>query len=281
MQTIVFTLLALFAFAANSVLCRLALTDNAIDPSSFTITRLLSGAIVLAILVYLTPSKESSQTKGSWAGGFALFIYAASFSYAYVSLETGIGALILFSCVQIMMIVTAVLSGDKLSHLEWMGAGIAFSGFVYLIFPGLTAPSVSGLIMMSISGVAWASYTLLGMRSTNPLRDTAFNFLRTLPFLLILLILSLKNISLSQTGILLAVVSGAVTSGVGYAVWYVALRQLSTVQAAIVQLFVPVLATLSGVIFVNESLSLRLILASVMILGGIFAVTASKHSKRK
>jgi len=268
----------MIAFAANSVLCRLALNDTAIDPASFTSIRLLSGAIILLLLVFSSSSKNQTSTKGSWVSGGILFLYAVTFSFAYVSLETGTGALIVFAMVQITMITSALFNGEKMNSSEWLGVVLAFSGLVYLVLPGVTAPPLSGLLLMIVSGIAWGLYSLRGKSSQNPLRDTAFNFTRTIPFLIILILFSIDSIKAEPHGITLAIVSGAITSGIGYTIWYMALKGLSAVQASIVQLIVPVIAAVGGVIFLSEIISLRLVIASLLILGGI-AIAILKRRK--
>lgn len=277
MKIILCTILALFAFAGNSILCRLALGEDTIDAASFTTIRLLSGIIVLAIILKMTNASRAITSKGSWKASFMLFLYAVTFSFAYISLDTGTGALILFGAVQITMILVGLLAGNKLHYFEWLGVIAAFSGFVYLVMPSLTTPSLIGFILMSVAGVAWGFYTLAGKGSESPLSDTAYNFLRTLPLVIILIVVTNQNASLSQRGILLAVLSGGIASGLGYTLWYIALGGLSSIQAAAVQLLVPVIAAIGGVLFTNEMLSLRLAMSSVMILGGITAVILGKH----
>ena len=180
-KTITFTVLALVAFAANSVLCRLALGEKTIDASSFTAIRLLSGAIILSVILRFNGKKNNSPTKGSWLASIMLFLYAAPFSFAYITLDTGTGALILFGAVQITMILLSLISGNRLHVTEWMGVAIAFIGFVYLVLPGVSTPSVAGFSLMTIAGVAWGIYTLKGRGSVNPLSDTAYNFTRSIP----------------------------------------------------------------------------------------------------
>lgn len=273
------TVFALLAFAANSVLCRLALGENAIDPSSFTIIRLISGIIILMAVMQLSEKSNNVKlkSKGSWLAASMLFIYAIAFSFGYVSLDTGTGALILFGSVQITMIITSVISGNKLHISEWLGLLIAFSGFVYLIIPDLVTPSLMGFMLMTISGVAWGFYTLLGRTSQSPLSDTVYNFLRTSPFILVLIFFGLNDIHLTYTGIVLAVLSGAIASGLGYFVWYIALKGLSVTQAAVVQLFVPIIAATGGVIFTHELITLRLIESSALVLGGILMVILGRY----
>ncbi len=280
------TIFALLAFAGNSVLCRLALDANTIDAASFTSIRLLSGIIILIIAVTLSKqpiqkpqitNQNETHSKGSWLSASMLFIYAVTFSYGYISLDTGTGALILFGAVQITMIIVSMISGNRLHFSEWIGLLLAFSGFVFLIVPSLSTPSLTGFILMTASGIAWGAYTLAGRHSTQPLVDTAYNFLRTTPFIVLLLIFTLQDYNITPEGVLLAALSGALASGIGYAVWYIALGGLSVTQAAVVQLFVPIVAALGGVIFTNELITLRLIQSSALVLGGILIVILGRN----
>lgn len=275
-KTLFFTVLALTAFAGNSVICRLALSLKAIDPASFTGIRLISGSLVLILLVSITKRKKNATVKGSWWSGVILFMYAIAFSFAYISLDTGTGALILFAAVQITMIAFALATGKKMNLKEWLGVLMAFAGFIYLVSPGVTAPSLNGLLLMTLSGIGWGIYSLRGKGSANALQVNAYNFLKTLPLVGIMLLFSLKQIQMTNEGIILAILSGALTSGIGYTIWYMALRGLTAVQASVVQLLVPVIAAAGGVIFLSEIINLRLILAAIMILGGIGLVIVSK-----
>lgn len=260
------TSFALAAFAANSVLCRMALGRETIDAASFSSLRLASGAVMLLILCAMT---GKAKPRGSWPSGAMLFLYAAAFSFAYLSLSTGTGALILFGSVQATMIIAALRSGERLVAVQWAGLALAMAGLIYLVSPGLAAPSFAGSALMAVAGIAWGVYSLRGRGTTPALADTAGNFLRSLPFVVVVSLLSLHDFHLSADGALLAALSGALTSGVGYVVWYAALKGLTATQAATVQLSVPVLAALGGVIFLAEELSLRLVLSAIMILGGI------------
>lgn len=279
--TIIYTFLALTAFAANSVICRMALLEKTIDPVLFTSIRLTSGALVLLLLVSILNKDKTKKTKGSWWSGFILFLYAASFSFAYVSLNTATGALILFGMVQITMISSSLLSGYKLNTREGLGILLALLGFIYLMLPGARRPSISGFALMALSGIAWGTYSLHGKSSKHPLQDTAYNFLRGVPFLVLLLFFLISESHLSLRGILLALVSGSVTSGLGYTIWYLAIRGLNGVQASIVQLLVPVFAALGGVLFVGEIISLKLVISAVMILGGILLLMIKKTPRGK
>lgn len=287
----ILTLLSLVAFAANSVLCRIALGQNYVDPAGFTIIRLLSGSIALYLILmvqqYRRKEERSTvqqknelslkQPKGSWLGSILLFIYALSFSYAYGYLDTGTGALILFGSVQICMVLSVLLTKHKLLKAEWFGLGLACIGFIYLIYPDLTTPSLVGFILMMLSGVAWAGYTIIGKGSKSPLMDTCYNFFRTIPFVLVLTLLTISTTEYSYRGILLAVLSGAVMSGIGYAIWYSALTGLTTTKAAVLQLLVPVIATLGGVLFMHEVMTIHLQISTIMVLGGIALVLLSKR----
>ena len=275
------TSLAMIAFAANSVLCRLALGGNTIDAAGFTSIRLLSGVVVLWVILKLTHTQKTSPTKDSWPAAAMLFLYAVTFSFAYLTLTTGTGALILFGSVQMTMIILSLLSGNKLRMIEWVGLAMAFSGFVYLVLPGVAAPSLSGFSLMTLAGIAWGIYTMKGRGSINPLADTTYNFLRSIPFVIILGLLFFKNTHISREGMLLAAVSGGITSGIGYTIWYMALRGLSAIQAAVVQLSVPIIAGFGGVLFVSEQISLRLALSTLLTLGGILMVILGRNNYNK
>ncbi|MCZ2720695.1 DMT family transporter [Marinomonas sp. 15G1-11] len=207
-----------------------------------------------------------------------MFLYALSFSYAYLTLGTGLGALILFAAVQITMILINILTGSRLSKGEWTGVIFAFSGFVYLVYPTLTTPSLSGFLLMSLSGIAWGLYSANGKLSKRPLEDTLGNFMRTIPALLVLLLITFDFLQLTSIGVVLAIASGVLASGLGYAIWYSVLPSLKGTAPAVLQLLVPVLAALGGIIFVGESLSLHLVVSAAFIIGGVLTVLyAKKH----
>jgi drug/metabolite transporter (DMT)-like permease len=278
-KTLSYVVIALIAFAGNSVLCRLALAEPSIDASSFTVIRLASGIIVLVLLLGLSNKIQSTaqvQSKGSWLAALMLFVYALTFSYAYISLDTGIGALILFGSVQLSMVLIGIFKGNKLHIVEWLGVITAFIGFVYLVFPSLSTPSLFGFILMTAAGIAWGVYSLLGRASKNPLADTAYNFLRTTPLVIILILWSLNSVHLTHKGVIFAILSGALASGVGYTIWYSALRGLSVTQAAVVQLLVPIIAAVGGVLFASELISIRLMISSLLVLGGILMVVLGR-----
>ena len=277
--TAVFTVVALIALAANSVLCRWALGDKAIDAPSFAAIRLLTGAAVLFAFFIKAPARAGSSTSGGWPAAFALFIYAVTFSFAYNTLTTGTGALILFGAVQITMIVYAMVSGNKLLPLEWAGVLVAFGGFVYLVLPGLATPSFQGAVLMTAAGIAWGAYTLYGRNSGNPAAATAANFLRCVPLAVIMIALTARGAEITLRGLMLAMISGGVTSGLGYIVWYRVLKGLTVTRAAVLQLSVPLIAAMGGVIFVSESVTTHLMISAVLILGGILVVVLARQQK--
>lgn len=274
-RAIALTSLAMIAFAGNSILCRLALKDTSIDAASFTAIRLLSGAVALWLMA--RTSRGTVTGRGSWLSAFALFAYAAGFSFAYVSLSAATGALLLFGAVQATMIGRGMWSGERLRHLQLFGLTLALAGVVGLLLPGLTAPPLHGSILMLGAGVAWGIYSLRGKAAGDPIRVTGGNFLRAVPIAAVLSATTYQGASLDSAGLLYAVSSGALTSGIGYAIWYTALPALKATHAATVQLSVPVVAALGGVIFLGEAVTLRLVLASTAILGGIALVILEKQ----
>jgi len=265
-RVLVLTGLALLAFAGNSVLNRLALGTGAIDALSFSALRLVSGAAVL-LLILVVSRRPIRPLRGSWTGTAALLVYMVTFSLAYRQLATGTGALILFATVQIVMVGTALMQGQQMRLLGWLGFSLAVAGFLLYILPGLQSPSWQALGLMILAGGGWAVYSLLGRNSTDPLLDTTGNFVRTLPCLPLLLVW--PSTAISASGAVLAIISGALMSGIGYAIWYQALRQLTSIQAAMSQLLVPVLAAIAGVLWLQEAVGVPLVLAGAMILGGI------------
>ncbi|MEL7070899.1 MAG: DMT family transporter [Cyanobacteria bacterium J06581_3] len=268
-KTSLLTGATLVAFAANSLLTRMALGEGSIDAASFSTIRLLSGAAMLIAITTLTQQQKPSLAKGNWTAAIMLFLYAIAFSFSYLQLAAGTGALILFGTVQITMILAALKQGEKPSSFEWVGLALAMTGLVYLVSPGLEAPPILGSVLMIVAGIAWGFYSLLGRGSQQPVVNTMNNFMRAVPFALGVSLVSLSGLHLSGTGVMLAVLSGAITSGIGYALWYAALKGLTATRAATVQLSVPLLAALGGILFLQETLSVRLMLASLMILGGV------------
>lgn len=261
------TALAMIAFAGNSIFCRLALKDTAIDAVSFTSIRIISGALALWVILRLRSGP--SHVAGSWFSALALFAYAASFSFAYVTLSAGTGALLLFGAVNGTMIGYGLWTGERLQVSQMAGLVLAFAGLVWLLLPGITAPPLLGTALMLGAGIAWGIYSLRGKGGGDATAATAGNFMRAVPFAMMLFITASSWVSVEPTGFLYAVMSGALTSAVGYAIWYAALRGLAASSAATVQLSVPVIAAVAGVIFLGEAITLRLVIASFAILGGI------------
>lgn len=273
----VFTLFALLAFAGNSLLCRAALIHTDIDPVSFTAVRLISGALVLWLLISI--KAENRAGEGSWWSALALFAYAIAFSVSYVSLSTAAGALLLFGAVQASMIAYGFWRGERFTLLQSLGFIFACAGLVGLLLPGLSAPPVGAGLLMMLSGVAWGIYSLRGKSGGDPLKVTAGNFVRTVPMALMLALLCVDGLSFDLKGVCYAVLSGALTSGLGYALWYTALPYLKASTAATVQLSVPLVAAVGAVLFLAEPFSVRLILASIAILGGIALVTLTARQR--
>lgn len=282
MKIFLYTCLALVAFALNSILCRLALGTESIDAASFTTIRLISGAVILLAISSFLNRKKAKKKSGNWLSAFFLFAYAACFSFAYRNLTTATGALILFGSVQATMIFTAFRSGERPRILEWIGLFSALGGLIYLVFPGLSAPPVFASMLMLTAGVSWGFYTIRGKRVANPLAETTGNFLRAVPMAILASLPFIFQTHLSNKGVLLAVLSGAIASGIGYSLWYAALKSHTATRAAILQLSVPALAAIGGVIFLAEKVSTRLLFATVFILGGIaLAIFGRKGDKNK
>jgi len=267
MRFVILTLLAMVAFASNSLLCRLALRQTTIDAASFTLIRLLSGAIALWLIVITR--KTARNTAGSWTSALALFTYAAAFSFAYISLSAGTGALLLFGAVQATMILWGLRKGERLNLQQWFGLAIALGGLITLVSPGLSAPPIGGALLMTGAGIAWGIYSLRGKGAGDPTSVTAGNFWRSVVFAAVLNTALLRWINLDLAGVCYAIVSGAIASGIGYVIWYSALPGLKATTAATVQLSVPVLAAIGGILFLSESITSRLVFASLLILGGI------------
>ncbi len=290
--------LAMIAFATNSLLCRAALKQTAIDPATFTFVRILSGAVALwlilqsrrKLIVDRTPpplvdsSSGSSQVtahwslrSGSWASAAALFIYAAGFSFAYVTLSAGTGALLLFGAVQATMILWGFRTGERLDPIQIIGIVSALAGLIVLVFPGISAPPLAGSIFMLAAGIAWGVYSLRGRTASDAAAATAGNFLRALPFAVLTSVLAIKATRFDSLGVTYAIISGAITSGLGYVIWYSALSGLKAASAATVQLSVPVLAATGGILLLHEPITLRYVIASVAVLGGIALVIIEKQ----
>lgn len=264
----------MLAFAGNSLLCRVALKSTGIDAASFTSIRLISAALTLWLVVRL--SSKAASGEGNWPSAFALFAYAAGFSFAYINLTAATGALLLFGAVQTTMISIGIWRGERLVKLQWLGLLLALGGLIGLTFPGLSAPPLFSSFLMAGAGVAWGIYSLRGRGAGDPTLVTAGNFLRTVPITIALSLLMFAQISWDSAGIWYAIMSGAVTSGIGYAIWYKALPALKATQAATVQLSVPVIAAIGGIVLLGETMTLRLILASIAIISGIALVILEK-----
>ena len=277
-RTISLTAIAMLAFAANSVLCRLSLAQGSIDAASFTSVRVGSGVVTLWLILFFTG--RARLMHGSWWAAFALFAYAAAFSFAYVTLSAGAGALILFGAVQATMVTTGLVGGERLTAPQWFGFIVALVGLAVLLIPGAAAPPIGGALLMLAAGIAWGAYSLIGRGEVDPLAATAGNFLRALPMAVILLgLAAMFGTKLDQSGLVYAIMSGAVASGLGYTIWYAALSELSLAQGASVQLIVPVITALAGTIALGEAITIRLSLSSVAILSGIALIIASREQR--
>jgi drug/metabolite transporter (DMT)-like permease len=274
------TAFALTAFAFNSILCRMALGGDEIDAAGFTLVRLLAGAVTLALICASFGKTQSVWKSGRWASALFLFAYAICFSFAYLGLTTGTGALILFGSVQMTMIAAALMKGDRPGTFELIGVAVAFAGLVYLVLPGLSAPPLASSLLMAAAGASWGFYTLRGKGSGDPLAETTGNFVRSVPMIVLTAIPFLDGLHLSTRGALLAVLSGALASGVGYWVWYAALKFHTATRAAVLQLAVPVIAAVGGVLLLAESAGMRLAISAFLILGGIGVSIASRSRAR-
>ena len=266
--------LAMIAFAANSLLCRMALKNTGIDAGSFTTIRIIAGAVVLWLILYVRGMPR--RLLGSWLSALALFVYAAGFSFAYIQLPTSAGALMLFGAVQVTMIAYGLWCGERMRSVQIVGFSAALAGLAYLLLPGLSAPPLASSALMMTAGVAWGIYSLRGKGTDNPIAVTMGNFLRAVPFTALMSASKIADVSLDVTGMWYAVVSGGVASGVGYAIWYAALPSLKATNAATIQLSVPVLAAVGGIVFLGETITPRLLMSSAGILGGITIVIMSQ-----
>ena len=304
-RVLLLTLFAMIAFASNSLLCRAALKETSIDAASFTFIRIFSGAAALWLIMTMRrtrigfPSPQSSpkgrggpfslrekvgmRAVGNWISAFALFAYAAAFSFAYRSLSAGTGALLLFGAVQATMILWGFRKGERLRAIQILGLLVALTGLVMLVFPGISAPPLIGSLLMLSAGVAWGVYSLRGKvkgpsgSDRDVIAATAGNFLRAVPFAALLSIIMISQARADSLGLVYALISGAITSGVGYVIWYLALSGLKASSAATVQLSVPVLAATGGILLLSEPLTLRYLIASIAVLGGIFLVVIEKR----
>ncbi len=280
MKAFLLVTLAMIAFAANSVIGRVALTQTSIDPALYSVIRLSSGAIMLCIMMVLS-TQSSALRQGNWRSALALFVYVVAFSWAYLSLDAGLGALVLFASVQTTMIGWDIVKGQRPNLGEWAGLLLAMGAFAWLVSPGAQAPNGQGVLLMILSGLAWGVYSVWGRKTSDPMAATAGNFWRASLLSLPLVFFGLPNLSsLPLNGVLLACLSGAITSALGYVLWYKALPLISSTQGAIVQLTVPVIAAAGGMLFLAEPLTLRFILSSICILGGVaLAILSRQFSK--
>ena len=276
-RTLLLTALAMLAFAGNSILCRIALRDTAIDPASFTGLRMVAGALTLWLLLRF--DRTDQPLGGDWINAAALFIYAACFSFAYIDLDAGAGALLLFGAVQLSMLAWGLLRGERFSAGQLVGLLLAVTGLVILLLPGSSTPPLGGALLMLLSGVAWGVYSLRGRGAATPLAATAGNFLRAVTLAALLCLLLLDQQTWDWPGVVYALLSGALTSGVGYAIWYAALPGLAAIQAASVQLSVPLLAAVAGAVLLGEAVTTTLLLAGAAILGGIALVLSIRHRR--
>jgi drug/metabolite transporter (DMT)-like permease len=276
-RTVLLAATAMLAFAANSLFCRLALADNHIDAASFTCIRLVSGTLVLMLLC--NPVSKPGKLQGNWISGMALFSYAILFSLAYTGLSAATGALLLFGAVQATMIGYGMYSGERINIIKSAGAIFAVSGLVYLVLPGLTSPPLKQSAMMLVAGISWGIYSLRGRSVSSPRDATAGNFLRSLPLVLPVGLIAFKDAQWDAIGIIYALGSGTLASGLGYAVWYAVLPSLPAMSAAMLQLTVPILAAIGGVLFIGEAFSARLLFSALAILGGVGIFTFNKAGK--
>ncbi len=278
LRTLLLTTVAMTAFAGNSLLCRAALRDTDIDAATFTSVRLVAGALVLWLLLSLRGNRAPMK-QGSWGSALALFAYAAAFSYAYGGLSAAMGALLLFGAVQATMISMGIIRGNRPHLWQWVGFVVAFSGLVGLLLPGLTAPPLVSSLLMIGSGVAWGVYSLRAKGAGEPTAVTTGNFIRAVPMALVLSLVMMTSATIDLAGLGYAIASGAIASGMGYAIWYMALPLLQPTSAATVQLSVPVIAAVGGVLLLSEPLTLRLVVAGIAILGGIAIVILAGQKK--
>lgn len=274
-NTVFLTAAAMVAFAANSVLCRLALGAGLIDAASFATVRTLAGAAVLAAILLLR--QKAVAARPDWRSVVALYLYMVFFAFAYLSLSAGTGALILFGAVQLTMFTVALRAGEHFPVVSWAGLALAIGGLVYLVSPGLTAPDPLGAALMTVAGVSWGAYSLIGRSAKDPVEATAHNFLYAVPLVAATSLAFIGDFAVTAAGAAYAVASGAIASGLGYVIWYAALRGLTGTGAATVQLSVPVIAAVGGVLLLSEALTLRLVVASAATLGGVALVLAQRN----
>ena len=286
-RVFVLTLLAMIAFASNSLLCRAALRDTGIDAASFTLVRIFSGAIALWLISSVAAvsdrrnnpvGAQRAPLQGNWISAFALFAYAAAFSFAYNTLSAGTGALLLFGAVQATMIFWGLHKGERLRAIQIVGLIVAITGLIVLVFPGITAPPLIGSILMLSAGLAWGVYSVRGKSASNAIVETTGNFIHAVPFAIVTSVIFISSMRFDRAGIIYAFVSGAITSGLGYVIWYSVLPQIKATSAAVVQLSAPVLVATGGIVLLSEPITLRYVIASIATLGGILLVIIERGS---
>lgn len=279
MRLFILTSIVMIAFAANSVLNRLALAEGEIGPSAFASVRVISGAVMLLALILFKDQKKFTFSKPNITAVLALCAYIIGFSQAYISLDAGFGALLLFGAVQITMLIGAFLQRENVTRQKWIGAALAFSGLAYLLSPSSTGIDPLGAGLMTVAAIGWGIYSLLGRGAATPLKDTGMNFVYAVPIVVVAMLLFPDETQITTTGTALAIVSGAITSGLGYALWYSIIPKLQTSTAAVAQLTVPIIATAGGIVFLAERIDLRFVIATVMVLSGV-AISAYQRKPR-
>jgi drug/metabolite transporter (DMT)-like permease len=277
-RTVILTAVAMLAFAANALFGRMAMGEGLIDPTSYAAVRTISGAVALCLIAW-PRWRVRGRNPADWRIALMLFTYMIFFAFAYLTMAAGTGALILFGAVQLTMFGAALRAGERFNALSWAGLAAAVGGLIYLVSPGLAAPDPLGAALMAISGVAWGFYSLLGKKAADPLDATANAFIFSVPLVIAVCLMFLGDLRATPTGLLLAIVSGAVTSACGYVIWYAALAGLTAGRAATVQLSVPAITAIGGVLMLSEEITARLVLASVATLGGVALVLAQRAAK--
>jgi drug/metabolite transporter (DMT)-like permease len=281
LATAAFTMAALLAFAANSLLCRAALRPGLVDPTSFTTIRVVSGALTLFALTKIVSPRGGAAARGSWISAFALFAYAIAFSLAYVRIGAGVGALVLFGMVQATMVGWGLVTGERPRSGEWVGLALAVLGLAVFMLPGAHAPDPKGTMLMIAAGIAWGVYSLRGRKSSAPLSTTADNFLRAVPFAMGSMGVALGSMHVTARGALLAAISGSIASGLGYCLWYLALPRLTATRAALVQLLVPIIAALGAVVALGEAITSRLLAGGAIVGTGVALAIVARATVRR
>lgn len=279
LKLIILITITLFFFSTSSLLARAALLNSAIDPFSFTLFRLFFGALTLIIILYFKEKKLNLSITKNWHSSFMLFLYAICFSFAYINLDAGLGALILFAVVQLTIISVALLKKERLDFKKSLGIILAFVGLIYLLFPSKGFEiSIYHSLLMVVSGIAWGFYTIFGKNSSNATLTTTDNFVKSLIYLALFFAFFVSNLNISTYGVILAFISGGITSSIGYLLWYYLLPNMKMVTSGILQLLIPPIAIFLGVVFLNEALTFKLILSTIIILLGIFIYLKSKDA---